>query len=113
MIMEISSTAIVPTFHWNTSIVWNLDNASQVYSTDKSNTTQESTGIGRLIRLATFPINIIFGTVGNLLILFVMQRGSLKKTPICFYMSVLAIADTGNIHWQTLGLFLEYFIPQQ
>ena len=98
MTMEENSTDFVPTFHWNTSIVWNMDNASQVYLSDKSNTTAESTNsdIGRLVRLATLPINIIFGTVGNLLILFVMQKGSLKKIPICFYMSVLAFADTGN-----------------
>ena len=95
MTMEENSTDFVPTFHRNTSIVWNMDNASQVYL---SNTTAESTNsdIGRLVRLAALPINIIFGTVGNLLILFVMQKGSLKKIPICFYMSVLAFADTGN-----------------
>ena len=81
------------------SIVWNLENASQANLSDNTNTTTEPTSssdTGRLIRLATLPVNIIFGTIGNVLILFVMQRGSLKRTPICLYMSVLAVADTGK-----------------
>ena len=90
--MEENSTAVFLS-------VRNLDNSSQANLSDNTSATTESTSssdIGRLIRLATLPVNIIFGTVGNVLILFVMQRGSLKKTPICFYMSALAVADTGK-----------------
>ena len=95
MIMEENFTA----FHWNTFITWYSKNVSVVNMSDNYNITTDCTvnsDIGRLIRLGTLPINIIFGIVGNLLILFVMLTGSSKKTSLCFYMSVLAFADTGK-----------------
>ena len=48
-----------------------------------------------LLPSVVYPILIVFGTVGNILIFIVMRRGSLKEVPTCLYMSVLAIADTG------------------
>ena len=38
----------------------------------------------------------IFGGFGNILTFIVMQRGSLKNVSTCFYMSMLALADTGK-----------------
>ena len=38
----------------------------------------------------------VFGGIGNILTFIVMQRGSLKEVSTCFYMSVLALADTGK-----------------
>ena len=43
-----------------------------------------------------FPIIIIGGTVLNILSFIVMRRGSLKEVSTCFYMSILALADTGG-----------------
>ena len=40
-----------------------------------------------------FPI---IGGFGNILTFIVMQRGSLNEVSTCFYMSVLALADTGK-----------------
>ena len=50
----------------------------------------------RYIYITTLPIIIIFGTIGNILSFIVMQRGSLKDVSVCFYMSILALADTGE-----------------
>ena len=38
----------------------------------------------------------VFGGFGNILTFIVMQRGSLKEVSTCFYMSMLALADTGK-----------------
>ena len=48
----------------------------------------------QMVIIVTFPIIFIIGTIGNLLIFFVMQRGSLKHSSTCFYMAILALADT-------------------
>ena len=50
----------------------------------------------RMIILPTFSVIILFGTIGNLLTFVVMQRGSLKNSSTCFYMAMLALADTGR-----------------
>ena len=43
----------------------------------------------------TYIIIIIGGTFGNILTFIVMQKGSLKEVSTCFYMSILALVDTG------------------
>ena len=45
------------------------------------------------IAYITLPI---FGGFGNILTFIVMQRGSLQNVSTCFYMSMLALADTGK-----------------
>ena len=52
--------------------------------------------ITRMIQVVIRPLLIIFGTTGNVLSLSVMRRGSLKTVSTCFYMSILALADTGG-----------------
>ena len=47
------------------------------------------------------PVLIVGGTVGNLLTFCVMRRGSMKKVSTCFYMAILALADTGRIFYFT------------
>ena len=54
---------------------------------------QETT---RLMQVYIRPIIIVGGTVGNLLTFCVMRRGSMKKVSTCFYMAILALADTGT-----------------
>ena len=49
----------------------------------------------RIIFLVVNAVYIVFGTFGNVLIFIVMRRGSLKDMSTCFYMSILALADTG------------------
>ena len=55
--------------------------------------------ISRMMYLIGYPLIIIFGTIGNMLSFYIMRRGSLKDVSTCFYMSVLAIADTGKLHY--------------
>ena len=50
----------------------------------------------RLLVLITFPVIFIIGTIGNVLTFIVMQRGSLKHSSTCFYMAMLAVADTSK-----------------
>ena len=52
--------------------------------------------VARMIIITTFPSIIIVGTIGNLLTFFVMRRGTLKHSSTCFYMAILALADTGK-----------------
>ena len=46
-----------------------------------------------VIAYITLPV---VGGFGNILTFIVMQRGSLKEVSTCFYMSILAVADTGK-----------------
>ena len=48
----------------------------------------------KIVILSTFPVIFVIGTIGNLLTFIVMQRGSLKHSSTCFYMAMLAVADT-------------------
>ena len=50
----------------------------------------------RLVFLIGTTVLLIIGTVGNILTITVMRRGSLKKISTCFYMSVLALGDLGE-----------------
>ena len=51
--------------------------------------------IVRIIDLTIKPI-LVFGTLGNGLSFYIMRRTSLKNLSTCFYMSILALADTGE-----------------
>ena len=72
-----------------------------------SNTTTESSigektfkwtdaEIARLIQVIVRPVLIILGTIGNCLTMYIMRRTSLKDLSSCFYMTVLAVADTSK-----------------
>ena len=50
--------------------------------------------MAKIVILSTFPVILVIGTIGNLLTFIVMQRGSLKHLSTCFYMAMLAVADT-------------------
>ena len=52
------------------------------------------TEITRMIQITVRPILIIVGTIGNCLTFYIMRRTSLKELSSCFYMSLLALADT-------------------
>ena len=55
-----------------------------------------NTEIARLIQIIVRPILVAIGTVGNCLSFYIMRRTSLKHVSSCFYMSLLALADTGK-----------------
>ena len=52
--------------------------------------------IERLINSISFIALPVIEGFGNILTFIVMQRGSLKEVSKCFYMSMLALADTGK-----------------
>ena len=58
--------------------------------------TEKAEEISRVIFIAALPIIIIFGSIGNILTFIIMRRGSMKDVSTCFYMSILALADTGE-----------------
>ena len=72
-----------------------------------SNTTTESMSvdrtfkwtsaeIARLIQIIFRPILIIAGTIGNCLTIYITRKTSLKHLSSCFYMVVLALADSSK-----------------
>ena len=70
---------------------------------NSSNSTTESTPveetnaeIARLIQIIFRPILVIVGTIGNSLSIYIMRRTSLKYLSTCFYIVVLALADSSK-----------------
>ena len=74
---------------------------------DLCNTTTEPTSveetfkwtnaeIARLIQIIFRPILVIVGTVGNCLTIYIMRRTSLRNLSSCFYMVILALADSSK-----------------
>ena len=88
-----------------------ISSLSMSYSVDISNSSFNSTKfsevdnpfvwnskeIARLINIIVRPILVVFGTIGNGLSFFIMRRSSLKNLSTCFYMSILALTDTGEL----------------
>ena len=52
--------------------------------------------IARWIHMIFRPIYLVIGTIGNGLTFYIMRRTSLKDVSSCFYMSLLALADTSK-----------------
>ena len=84
--MDVSTISGITNTSFNTTNVYDVNG-----STHRWNTAE----IARLIQLIVRPILVLFGTVGNILSFYIMRRGSLGDLSTCFYMSVLALADTG------------------
>ena len=77
----------------------NFSNSLSVNHSDHNNTTNSTEWIDettRMVVVISFPIIIVLGTIGNALTFIVMRRGSLKRSSTCFYMAILAPADTGE-----------------
>ena len=52
--------------------------------------------IARLIQIIFRQILVVVGTIGNGLTIYIMRRTSFKDLSSCFYMFVLALADTSK-----------------
>ena len=80
----------------------NIDDSISVTHRDQNNRTNDTKHFewidetARTVVVISFPIIIVLGTIGNLLTFVVMRRGSLKHSSTCFYMAILALADTGE-----------------
>ena len=59
-------------------------------------TTWDNREIARIIHVIVRPTLVVFGTIGNNLSFYIMRKSSLKHLSTCFYMSILALADTGE-----------------
>ena len=70
-------------------------NLTTVSDIDGNGNTDNAAEIARVIQITLRPVFIVLGTVGNCLSFYVMRRGPLKKRSYCFYMAMLALADTG------------------
>ena len=81
-------SAIVSTAYYNSP--------EATVNPDVGNDTLEWTtaDIVRLIQIIVRPILVIFGTVGHGLTVYIMTTTSLKKISCCFYMFLLALADS-------------------
>ena len=62
----------------------------------KDNSKWTDAEIARLIQVIIRPILLLVGTAGNCVTFYIMRRTSLKDVSSCFYMSILALADTSE-----------------
>ena len=69
--------------------------ASTLVSQNDTGQPAQTVEIVRIIDLIVKPILVVFGTIGNGLSFYIMRRTSLKNLSTCFYMAILALADTG------------------
>ena len=78
---------------------FNDSNISEINVTETDDSTESTTWdnreIARIIHVIVRPILVVFGTIGNTLSFYIMRRSSLKYLSTCFYMAILALADTG------------------
>ena len=82
----------------NSSFVFHNAFNVNVTETDDSTelTTWDNREIARIIHVIVRPTLVVFGTIGNTLSFYIMRRSSLKHLSTCFYMAILALADTGE-----------------
>ena len=86
----------------DTVLTWTYSStdSTELYNTHTGSTFVEqefkwtSVEIGRILQVIIRPILIVIGTTGNSLTFYIMRRSSLKDVSSCFYMSLLALADT-------------------
>ena len=87
-----------------TSFTNNTSNVSEFYANGTMSVSKEAvpddddyyTEISRLMQVYGRPPIIVLGTLGNVLAFIVMRRGSMRHVSTCFYMAILALADTGQ-----------------
>ena len=86
---------------------FNDSNISEINITETDDSTESTTWdnkeIARIIHVIVRPILVVFGTIGNTLSFYIMRRSSLKHLSTCFYMSILALADTGE--WFSISVY--------
>ena len=86
---------------WNYSSYDFTGSSNSTVAFTESNSVEETfkwteAEIARLIQIIVRPIFLIIGTAGNGLTFYIMRKTSLKELSSCFYMSILAVADTSK-----------------
>ena len=82
--------------YFNTSFLYPNElhiNSNKISSGDVLSTKE----IARLLQIFIRPVLFVLGTYGNAVSFYIMRRGSLREVSTCFYMAMLAIADTGEL----------------
>ena len=74
----------------------NLLNSTKESMVEEETFKWTSDETARLIQVIVRPIFLTVGTTGNGLTFYIMRRTSLKNVSSCFYMSILAVADTSK-----------------
>ena len=100
-------------FEFNNSDTYRNENGNnETLHLIKENNYDSQEEAYRKIRVATMGTLVILGTIGNGLTFVVMRLGSLRNVSTCFFMAMLAVADTGecgpiflNSLWTTWVLF--------
>ena len=98
---QVYATAMGTELSWNYSSTDHtgfslLTNTSTEYTDVGESLKWTSTEIATLIQIIIRPILFLVGTTGNCLTFYIMRRTSLNDVSSCFYMSVLALADTSK-----------------
>ena len=75
---------------------FHISNLTQIEINNNRQVNNSLEGNVRTIFDIVRPTIIVFGTIGNILSFVIMRKGTLKKVSTCFYMAMLALADTGN-----------------
>ena len=68
--------------------------------------------VARLLQVFMRPLLIILGTYGNAISFYIMRRGSLKEVSTCFYMAMLAIADTGENKLNPTNICVQIYVDR-
>ena len=95
--ITMASTALTADFEVFTN---NSFEKSENQSRPATGNEDNEVDLERLIAVWVYPIIVLLGTFWNVLTFIVMQKGSLKRVSSCFYMSILAVADTGKQYIQ-------------
>ena len=87
--------------HFNNSATDSTGFSNSPFTTTQLDTLKDSfkwtnAEIARLIQIIVRPILLTVGTTGNCLTIYIMRRTSLRHLSTCFYMVVLALADTSK-----------------
>ena len=87
--------------HFNNSATDSTGFSNAPFTTTQLDTLKDSfkwtnAEIARLIQIIVRPILLTVGTTGNCLTFYIMRRTSLRHLSTCFYMVVLALADTSK-----------------
>ena len=72
----------------------NFSNVTETYNDSGASSQEEYAA--RMISVVLGPFFLIFGSAGNILSLIILRSGEFKMLSTCFYMSVLAVLDTGK-----------------
>ena len=97
--MNSQEMALEVYFNYSSTDVTELSNTSN--TTVQASIGEESfewtnEEIARFIQIIFRPLLIIVGTIGNGLTFYITRGTSLKDVSSCFYMSILALADSGK-----------------